>query len=296
VAWNPLTYHFVSGLAFLSGAVMLAAGAAASGFARKSGARVAGLHAAALGAVVVALSAAPLPWWLYAAWAGAAAAHAVLFLLARKGRSYLRPAGAAALLVVTGLSVAHEAPHLAVPRIEKPGSDVVYVIGDSVSAGAGRSDEVTWPAVLQERVPWLQVVNASEPGATALSASGRQADQVTEEGAAVFIEIGGNDLLNRTPERHFERALDELLARVRGQDRVCIMLELPLPPFHNGYGLVQRRLARRHGVALVPRRVFACVLAARGNTVDGIHLSNEGAARMAEVAAEVLASAVDGGN
>jgi acyl-CoA thioesterase-1 len=60
------------------------------------------------------------------------------------------------------------------------------------------------------------------------------------------------------------------------------MLELPLPPFYNEFGRAQRRVARRHGVLLVPRRVMLGVLLHGGSTVDSIHLSPSGHARMAE--------------
>ncbi len=59
------------------------------------------------------------------------------------------------------------------------------------------------------------------------------------------------------------------------------MLELPLPPTYNAFGLSQRRLARKYGVRLVPRRVLLGVLQGDGSTVDSIHLSLEGDRRMA---------------
>lgn len=61
------------------------------------------------------------------------------------------------------------------------------------------------------------------------------------------------------------------------------MFELPLPPFCNEFGRVQRRLAAKHGVTLIPKRVFATVLAGEEATLDSIHLSRAGHERMAEV-------------
>ena len=111
---------------------------------------------------------------------------------------------------------------------------------------------------------------------------------MTEPRALVLLEIGGNDVLAGTPPQDFERALDALLGRLRAGDRTVIMLELPLPPLYNSYGRIQRRLARRHGAPLVPKRVILGVLTTPGATVDTIHLSRKGHEQMARVLETVL--------
>ena len=60
-------------------------------------------------------------------------------------------------------------------------------------------------------------------------------------------------------------------------------IELPLPPFCNDYGRIQRHLAAQHGVLLIPKRVFAAVLAGDAATLDSVHLDRAGHERMAEV-------------
>ena len=108
----------------------------------------------------------------------------------------------------------------------------------------------------------------------------------------VLAEIGGNDVLRANRPEAFEQGLDVLLAKLRGDGRIVIMLELPLPPFHNRYGDVQRRLAKRHGVLLVPKRVLMGVLTAHGATVDTIHLSARGHALMAETVWSIIGQAL----
>ena len=66
-------------------------------------------------------------------------------------------------------------------------------------------------------------------------------------------------------------------------DRVTLMMELPLPPGSNEFGRIQRRLAAKHGVRLIPKHVFCEVLTGDGMTVDGIHLTRAGHVRMADV-------------
>ncbi len=66
------------------------------------------------------------------------------------------------------------------------------------------------------------------------------------------------------------------------------MMELPLLPQRIGYGQAQRRLARKYGVHLVPKRYFARVISGANATSDGLHLSEEGSRRMAQLVAEVI--------
>jgi hypothetical protein len=60
------------------------------------------------------------------------------------------------------------------------------------------------------------------------------------------------------------------------------MMEIPAVPGRWGFAAAQRRLAARHGVALVPRRVLANVVFARGSTsADALHLTQQGQRRLA---------------
>jgi acyl-CoA thioesterase I len=66
------------------------------------------------------------------------------------------------------------------------------------------------------------------------------------------------------------------------------MIELPLPPLYNRYGIVQRALAKSHGVTLIPKRILAKVITTPGATVDGLHLSNTGHTLLARALSEML--------
>jgi acyl-CoA thioesterase-1 len=154
------------------------------------------------------------------------------------------------------------------------------VIGDSVTAGTGSNDKsVKWPALLAERHS-LTVQDISHAGETAASALKRsKAQRITSP--VVVLEIGGNDLLGSTTSAQFSRDLDGLLTEVSGPGRQLMMFELPLPPFCHEYGRIQRSLAHKHQVQLVPKRVFLSILAASDSTLDTIHLSQAGHDAMA---------------
>ena len=157
----------------------------------------------------------------------------------------------------------------------------LYVIGDSLSAGIGTEFAPTWPEVIRSR-HHTDVVNLSRDGGTIASAL-RDLDRHPPLGSGlVLLEIGGNDQFGRTPTAEFEGNLGALLSRVAGPGRAVVMFELPLLPFNNGYGRVQRRLAAEHGVMLIPKRVLIDVVSPAGATTDGIHLTAEGHREMAE--------------
>jgi acyl-CoA thioesterase-1 len=104
----------------------------------------------------------------------------------------------------------------------------------------------------------------------------------------LLLEIGGNDLLGSTSAAQFSDDLDRLLSRVCVPGRTVLMFELPLPPFRNEYGRVQRRLASRYNVSLVPKRIFITVLTTDGATLDGVHLSQTGHELLADVVERLL--------
>jgi lysophospholipase L1-like esterase len=125
------------------------------------------------------------------------------------------------------------------------------------------------------------VIDLSFGGATVNSASS-QIQQISRSNAIVFIEIGGNDLFERTPYNLFEEGLSQILKKATKSGRLAVMLELPLRPQDIQYGRIQRRLAKKYGVVLVPKHFFARIFATKGATVDLVHLSPVGHRLMAE--------------
>ena len=85
--------------------------------------------------------------------------------------------------------------------------------------------------------------------------------------------------------------MNALLAELNKNDRQLVMFELPLPPFYHEYGRLQRAAARRHGIRLVPKRVFLSILAGNGSTLDTIHLSQAGHQQMAETVWQLIGPA-----
>ena len=115
------------------------------------------------------------------------------------------------------------------------------------------------------------------------------AAKVAPEDLVILIEIGGNDLIAGMPSRQFGRSLEAILQKVTAPGRTVVMFELPLLPNRIACGQIQRRLAKKYGVWLIPKRYFTCVIGGANATSDGLHLLPEGTRRMATLVAQVLA-------
>ncbi len=272
---------FAGGQAFFWGAALLALVALLPSNLRRF--RFIPGGAAVLGAALVLLSATPLPMWFYTVWAVVIIAWYVF----RKRRELRIRRGLGAALTASSLAAfGMELPRHFAPSVPAFGFRRLFVIGDSLSAGTGAPGEQTWPSLIASRAH-VEVRNLALAGATTSTAI-KQVAQVPDDAALVLIEIGGNDLLSGRSAADFAHDLDALLIAVCKPSRCVVLVELPLPPFSNGYGRAQRRSAAAHGALLVPKRRLASVLAADGATVDGLHLSNRGHQLLADSLWDVL--------
>jgi acyl-CoA thioesterase-1 len=289
----PWAAHFASGNALYSGGVLLLiASVLTLRRPRWFPPRIVPLPGV-LGALLVALSATPLPCAVYGVWGlivlgwlivvRGITADAALSSAAEAPRTCLGRwrSWAACLNALLALAaMASEAAALRSPSDQASLQTRIYVIGDSISAGMDDPPDRTWPPVMARKYS-VDVVNLAQPGGTARSAL-KQARQIDHADAIVIIEIGGNDLLSGVPARQFRADLEALLRAVAAPSRTLVMLELPLPPFCNEYGRSQRELADEFGVWLISKRDFVDVLSTRGGTVDGLHLSPAGHQLMAD--------------
>lgn len=272
---NAIIYPFINGDMLFAGVALGCAGTDARFLVKKRAAIAMSNIAAITGALLVLLSAAPLPLWLYAL---LFTVFVVCFVLVniKARRKYW---ALAILLVVSVLVVALEIPYHLSPTTPYPNSGTVYTVGDSLSMGADRQ-ELNWPEQLGA-LAGLSVRNHAFGGAKVASAQ-TNAERIGDDAALIILEIGGNDLLYETPIPEFEASLRTMLETVTRHACPVVLLELPLPPFHNRYGRIQRSLAKEFGVLLVPKYVLARVLTTNGATIDGLHLSHAGHRQLAE--------------
>ncbi|MES2789474.1 MAG: GDSL-type esterase/lipase family protein [Planctomycetota bacterium] len=228
-----------------------------------------------LGLIFIGLSAAPFPSWFYAIAGSLTFGWLIVEQTSRVGLQRWK----ARLRILVGLTwlagVTWELPYQLSPTVNATGNPPLFIIADSVTAGVGEREAVTWPVLLERAHP-VQVHDYSRMGAGVVSAYAQAERLPDASGGIVLLEIGGNDLLGTTSLATYEQGLDRLLTRVATHDRTVIMFEIPLPPLCNEFGRIQRRVAARHGVPLIPKRLLMQILATPGHTLDSIHLSQAG--------------------
>jgi len=240
------------------------------------------------GVVVVVLSAAPFPFWVYGIF------FALLALVAFRHTQWrwqdkkpdcLLPL---LLLIISVLMVHTEVLYSMPPKILLGTTDTLFVVGDSLCMEVDTPSK-NWPEILGDLAK-LKVRNLSIGGAK-LATSLDTARRINQDDALVILELGGNDLLGGTSIPEYRENLEKMLSLLCGPHRRVAMIELPLPPFYNRFGMVQRDLAKSHGVTLIPKRYLAKIICTPGATVDGLHLSNTGHALLACTLFEMLTQA-----
>jgi len=289
IFYSLAIYHIASGHAFFSGTALILVAALSAIWSRG--------HRQAVGRAVlefgglglVGVSSTPLPIWVYCVAGVVTLGWIALESSTKTAHWHLTRHLRFAVLAAWSLAIALELPFHLMPTVPRMSASQLYLIGDSLSAGIGGNFE-TWPKLFA-RQHHVAVIDLSRSGADVAMAMD-QAEQVSGAKSLVLVEIGGNDVLRGYPPETYERGLDALLAKLRDGGRTVIMLELPLPPFCNRYGAAQRRLARKHGVLLVPKRELMGVLTSEAATLDSIHLSARGHVLMAEAIWDVIGDAL----
>lgn len=286
-AVNPVVLYFASGESFYAGAFLLIAAVLVSPLLKRRWTVIARNVASWIALALMVVGCPPFCWGvdallfaLFCAWY-ASTNRVELSGLWTGIRIIVSVALCLSLLTVTAL----EFPHRKLPVIRGAESSHLVVIGDSISSGISQRVP-SWPSILEETTG-ISVKNLAKPGATVADGCA-MAEKVSPEDRLVLVEIGGNDLISGTSSVEFERSLNLLLKRLVGPGRTVVMFELPLLPNRISYGRIQRRLASKYGVWLIPKRYFAAVIGGARATTDGLHLSQDGARRMALLVKTVL--------
>jgi len=286
---NPIVLQFANGSVFFQGICFAVIASFLRISLKSRWTRSVLCIVAIVGAVLVILSANPLPIWIYCLWLVVLVATHISVSVdtTRRGWAKYRYVWFGLFAVQTVLMCFLELPYHMKPTIPFPAGRTLYVIGDSLSMGAD-AQELNWPELVAKKTG-LPLTKFAHGGATVRSALDYP-KRINDDNAIVILEIGGNDVLNGTDIRDFQSNLDLLLANLHKADRLVVMLELPLPPFHNKYGKAQRKLAKQYGVTLIPKRYMTGVLGAPGATLDGLHLSHTGHAFMADILSGLISS------
>lgn len=276
-----IAYLFASGDAYFVGLAVVAGVALLSALVRWRLAKRIFRLGAVFGVAVTALSATPLPIWAYPLWC----AIVVAWLLRERVAGAEASAG-----VLRGMVFAScvalavwEAPHLLPEKIPCGGTNRLYIMGDSMAFGPGGG---SWPRLLQD-LTRLNVSDLTE-GGQPLARTRRRTAFAKESPSVVILSLGGRDMADKLDVDEFEAFMRQVIVGVKRKTRSVAMLELPLRPFQNQYGAVQRELSAKHGVILVPKRILARLLCKSDQPLGQWQLLPEQHEELARILADLL--------
>ncbi len=161
----------------------------------------------------------------------------------------------------------------------------IAAFGDSLSAGYGLPQRAAFYSVLQRELKarGLDVVveNAAVSGDTASAGQARLDWSIQDGTNLVIVELGANDALRGIDPAITERALDDIVTRLKARGMAVILAGMLAPPnngadYARAFNGIYPRLAQKHGVPLYPFFLEGVAGVQRLNLPDGIHPTAEG--------------------
>jgi acyl-CoA thioesterase I len=96
-----------------------------------------------------------------------------------------------------------------------------------------------------------------------------------------MVELGANDALRGLPAEQAERALDEILAKLKQRNLPTLLLGMKAPPnlgpdYAQAFDAMYPALATKYGVALYPFYLDGVAANPKLNQADGMHPNARG--------------------
>ncbi|ARD21922.1 Arylesterase [Shewanella japonica] len=164
----------------------------------------------------------------------------------------------------------------------------ILILGDSLSAGYGMSEEQGWVQLLRNQYPEHDIINGSVSGET--TAGGlRRLPSLLDSSAfdLVVVELGGNDGLRGFPPNKLKSNLTKIIELSQDNGAKVLLTEIMVPPnygprYTSMFNDVYHQLADEFDIELVP--FFMLEIAPNPNLMqrDGIHPNVEAQPRITQ--------------
>ncbi|MBS7537649.1 arylesterase [Ancylobacter lacus] len=156
----------------------------------------------------------------------------------------------------------------------------LVAFGDSLTAGLGLPAKEAFPARLQAALKArghdVVIENAGVSGDTTAAGLARLDWSIPDGTQGVILELGANDALRGLDPGLAEKALDEMLARLKARGIPVLLAGMLAPPnmgaaYKQRFDALYPALAAKYGVPLYP--FFLDGVAGQGklNQADGVH-------------------------
>ena len=167
----------------------------------------------------------------------------------------------------------------------------IVAFGDSLTAGYGLEQSVSYPALLQKRLDAdglaYEVVNAGVSGDTSAGGARRIDWALDGDVKVVIIELGANDILRGQPIDAMKRNLAQIIKRVKERGAIVLLAGMEAPTnsgneYRKSVHEAFQSLAREYNVPLIPFFLDGVAGIEPLNQGDGIHPNEEGTKLVAE--------------
>ena len=166
----------------------------------------------------------------------------------------------------------------------------ILVLGDSISAAYGINTDQGWVALLQKQLQAnaynYRVINASVSGDTTRTGLNRLPAALALHKPEILIAaLGGNDGLRGLPFSEIENSLSQIIQLGKNNQANVLLVGVRLPPnygeaYTRQFAELYLKIARQHGIAVVPRLLDNVADHRELLQADGIHPTAEGQAQI----------------
>jgi acyl-CoA thioesterase-1 len=176
----------------------------------------------------------------------------------------------------------------------------LLILGDSLSAGYGLSQQQSWVNLLQQKLEqqnsgWT-LVNASISGETSGGGLARLPALLEQHNPDyVLIELGANDGLRGFPVPQLETNLNAMVTQIKQQQSKALLMQIRIPPNYGPrytklFTELYPKIAKQQQIPLWPFFMETIALKPQWMQADGLHPNLEAQSVIADLMLPLVSS------